>query len=217
MKSSADAPVGFAGRVMKYRYKSARWVAFCVLSDTTACFCHRSWPEFLPPLSPPAPCVVIDPFVHSPCLEQALARMNKKSPKMSGGSGWAPKAPAVAAAARPQDLQQKQEQERQEQERQQEQQQQGLTAWKALLCTLIADRELKPLRYDAKRLLRRLCVTQVRCIQWCRPLYGGREGMREFGVPFDCAWLCSCVVAALSVIFFFSVSQTFYVGLCTFS
>lgn len=37
----------------------------------------------------------------------------------------------------------------------------GLTEWKALLCTLIADREVKSLRHDAKRLLRRLCVTQV--------------------------------------------------------
>ncbi|CAN0192920.1 unnamed protein product, partial [Ectocarpus fasciculatus] len=37
----------------------------------------------------------------------------------------------------------------------------GLTEWKALLCTLIADREVKSLRHDAKRLLRRLCVTQA--------------------------------------------------------
>lgn len=145
---------------------------------------------------------------------------------MGGGGGGAPKAPAVAAAARPQGVQQKQEQERQEQERQEQerqqeqQQQQGLTAWKALLCTLIADRELKPLRYDAKRLLRRLCVTQVRFPQWCRALFGLREGMRELDAPFGCACLCSCVVVGVLHIFcscFFLVSQTFCVSLFTFS
>lgn len=40
-------------------------------------------------------------------------------------------------------------------------QRQEFSEWKALLCTLIADRELRPLRHDAKKLLRRLCVSQV--------------------------------------------------------
>lgn len=116
--------------------------------------------------------------------------MNKRSQKMGAGGGGAPKAPAAAAASRPQDLQQKQE--RQEQE----QQQRGLTEWKALLCTLIADRELKPLRYDAKRLLRRLCVTQVRRpFRGFAPCLRGGEGQgARARRSYFCAWLCSALI-----------------------
>lgn len=76
---------------------------------------------------------------------QALASLNKKSHKVvdGAGDGAVGKVSAAPGAV------------------QQQQQQDDLTEWKALLCTLIADRELKPLRHDGKRLLRRLCVSQV--------------------------------------------------------
>lgn len=73
----------------------------------------------------------------------------------AGGTSGAPQnaAPAVTPPLQPHASQSLQQQ--------QTRRQRGLTEWKALLCTLIADREVKSMRHDAKRLLRRLCITQV--------------------------------------------------------
>lgn len=80
---------------------------------------------------------------------QALASLNKKSHKAAGraGDGAAGKVSVASAAVvqqRPLVLQPN-----------------DLKDWTALLCTLISDRELKALRHDGKRLLRRLCGSQV--------------------------------------------------------
>lgn len=85
--------------------------------------------------------------------------MSRRLERMSGGGGAggggtaAPNVPPIPAPRSPPTQQQELQQQRRRE--------QGLTEWKALLCTLIADREVKSLRHDAKRLLRRLCVTQV--------------------------------------------------------
>lgn len=76
--------------------------------------------------------------------------MSRRLERTGGGGEAVPNA-TPASAPYPQPLQHQQHRQRQ----------QGLTEWRALLCTLIADREVKSLRHDAKRLLRRLCVTQV--------------------------------------------------------
>lgn len=78
----------------------------------------------------------------SPFGDQALASLSKKSHK--AGSGTTTAAAAAAHTHAPG-----------------EEQQEWLREWKSLLCSLIADKELKSLRHDAKRLLRRLCVTQA--------------------------------------------------------
>lgn len=83
-----------------------------------------------------------------PHAAQALANLSKKSQNVTTSGS------SIVEAAPPLTVHQHQQR--------QTQQQQWLREWKALLCSLMADRELKSMRHDAKRLLRRLCGTQVK-------------------------------------------------------
>ncbi|CAM9348332.1 unnamed protein product, partial [Scytosiphon promiscuus] len=87
-------------------------------------------------------------------LQLATVRAFVRADHCGGGTSGTPQNLAPAAAPRPQP---RTSQALQHQTRRQR----GLTEWKALLCALIADREVKSMRHDAKRLLRRLCITQA--------------------------------------------------------
>ncbi|CAN0458902.1 unnamed protein product, partial [Ectocarpus sp. 8 AP-2014] len=95
-------------------------------------------------------------------LATALASMSRRLERMAaGGESWgAPPnaAPTAESGERPKHPQTSSPPPTAQVMRRRHK---GLTEWKALLCTLIADREVKSLRHDAKRLLRRLCVTQA--------------------------------------------------------